>query len=319
MNPDSNQPTSTPPQPPEQPVTPAPLGQPAPLESAPLTVTPPAPTTPEPAAANPFAQPTTVIGSAPAGAPIATPNGSGNGSKKKLIILLSAIIGGIVLLAGIGLVIYFLFFNVTKADYQKAYDQMKVVRDGVDAKPSVSSSEDSMTLVKEKFETYKTENAKLGDLKAFRGDSELREKYSVYDKKAKAYIAFMEGYIPSLEKFMVAIKAAGSAGTFTSAGVQKTIDAYEQAKDVTDPTLKEYITATLAYYKGILPQVRAYESASTSTAKLAAIREISAASSQLSTASKKFSTDLKARTDDISPTESFDELGKLVTKKLNES
>jgi len=312
MNPDSNDPTTPAPQPSDQPAAPAP----APTEPAPLTVTPPP--APEQPAANPFTQPTSVIGSAPAGAAPAAMPSSGD-PKKKRIILLSAIIGGIVLLAGIGLLVYFLFFNVTKADYQKAFDQMKVVRDGVDAKATPSTSDDGMAEVKAKFESFKTENAKLGDLKAFRGDSELREKYSAYDKKAKAYISFMESYIPSLEKFMVAIKAGGSSSTFSSAAVEKTIAAYEDAKDVSDPTLKEYINAALAYYKSILPHVQAYEVATTSSAKLAALREVTSSTSTLTAASKKFSADLKTRTDEISPKESFDELGKLVTKKLNES
>jgi len=340
MNPDPNQPQT--PTPAENP-TPAPSAIPAPEAPAsyaaepvvaPVTPAPeatPAPTTPNPfgasatsAPVSPFGaaagstQPVGPIGSAPAGSvPAYTPGDP----KKKKIILLSAIIGGIIVLLGAALAVYFLFFSVTKADYQKAYDQVKIVRDASSSSNvSLGSSEDSVANAKESYEKFKTENAKLASLKAFRGDSELKEKYDAYNAKAKAYIKFADDFIPSLEAFAAATKeVTGSSGSasFSSATFQKTIDAYKAA-DIKDPSLKAFVDSTVAAYEEMLPQVKIYESSSsTSAQKSAAIKAMTATITKLSTAGKTMSDDLKERTEAVKYTDELNELGKATTAKLN--
>ena len=265
------------------------------------------------AAPNPFTQPTTAIGSSPNSDPL--PTAPAGGSKKKRIILISAIVGGLLILGGIAAAVYFLFFSVSKADYKQAYDQLQSIQTKVSGS-ALSSDPDSLKVT---FEEYKTENAKLGDLKALRADGELNEKYKAYDEKATAYIAFMDAFIPSFEKLTTATKVMSSGGSMLkSSSVEATITALEKASDATDPDVKAYVDALLAVYKEILPQVKIYETSSVSADRLKALTAMSTSTRSLSTTSTKFSTDLKARYEKVSPKETFDALAAAVTKKYNE-
>ena len=281
------------------------------------------PATPD-AAANPFAAaPVMPIGSAPNSDPLPTPGGK---SKKKLIILISAIVGALIVLGGAALAIYFIFFNVSHADYQKAYDQVSSLRDKYSAGDSISSgsSKDTVAAAKTAYADFKTENAKLGDLKAFKADKDLSAKYNAYTTKAKAYIDFGDVFIPSLDRFVAANDQVTSLGSgsssFTSANIQKIIDIYKGIQDIGDPTLKAFVDSTVSVYEEILPQIKVYESSSSTTMqKYAAISAISASSKKISAAASKMSDDLSAKTKDLSLSDTLNDLGKSVTDKLNKS
>ena len=237
--------------------------------------------------------------------------------KKKLIILISAIVGGLLLLGVIGAIVYSMFV-VTKDDYKQAYDQLNAVQDKVAAASISASSESALAETKTSYEAFKTENAKLGDLKALRADSDLNSKYKAYDEKSTAYIAFMDNFLPSYEKFLVASKSiSGSGSLLKSADLQAVITAIENAGEVSDPTVKAYFKTSLDTYNLMLPQVKAYEAATTSSEKSKALSGIVANTRTLSTASRTLSTDLKKRYDEVSPKDSFNELSKAVTEKYN--
>ena len=342
MNPDPNQPSEQPQSQPEVSVPQAPVTE-TPTVETPVT---PAPVADAPAAnpfgapvpaaepvANPFgaapvsshpaapAQPV-ALGSAPVGSPAPAPAPS----KKKLVILISAIVGGLLVLGGAALAVYLLFFTVTKADYQKAFDQVSIVRDlasTTNLSTSTSDEDDDAETAVEVYDKFKTENAKLGDLKAYKVDKELKEKYDAYNVKAKAYITFADGFMPSVQAFSAATKqiAADSKGAsaFSSVTIQKTIDAYKAA-NVTEPTLKAFVDAMIAAYEKILPQIKITESSTSTTAeKRAATTVILAATKDISAAGTAFSKDLKEKTDEVKFSDELNELGKLTTTKLHES
>jgi hypothetical protein len=300
------------------------FGTPAPTEAPAANpfgapVSSDAPVNPFAAAAAPVAP--AIIGSSPNSDPLPTPGGK---SKKKLIILISAIVGALIVLGGAALAVYFIFFNVTHADYQKAYDQVSALRDKYSAGDSISSgsSKDTVDAAKTAYADFKTENAKLGDLKALKVDKDLNAKYKAYDTKAKAYIAFGDVFMPSLDRFVAAndqVAALGSgSSSFTSVNIQKTIDIYKGIQDIGDPTLKAFVDSTVAVYEEILPQIKIYESSSsTSSQKYAAISAISDSSKKISTAGSKMSDDLDAKTKDVSLSDTLNSLGQAVTDKLN--
>jgi len=325
MNPDPANPSEQPTEP-QQPAPEAPQTPVTPAESAPVSETPQAFGAPESAtpAANPFggtpsasseAAPASPFGGQPAAAPAGAPTPAAGPSKKKLIVLISAIVGGLLVLGAIALVVYLTFFSVTKADYAKAYDQVKAVQQTSGSGLALTSGDpDKLSTA---FAEYKTENAKLADLKALKADKDLNEKYKAYDEKSKAYISYVEKFIPSFEKFTAATKTLSSTSLLKPASIQATITALEGASDITEPNLKAYVDSLLAAYKEILPQSKIYESATTPSEKLKASSAISASTKKLLAAATKLSTDMKASTADISIKDSFDALSKAVTEKYN--
>jgi hypothetical protein len=326
----------TPVESPETPVIPVEQPAPAPEGSAFGASAFSAPSAPaEPVAANLFgaapvvssenpAQPT-VIGSSPNSDPLPNP---AKKSKKKLIILLSAIVGALIILGAAAIAVYLIFFNVTHDDYQKAYTQATTVQEKLSTDAGISSdtSKESIDSAKTAYADFKTENAKLADLKAIKVDKDIHAKYVTYDAKAKSFISFMDGFLPSYEKFagvtdqISALSADNSTSSFTSANVQKTIDLLKSADDITDPTLKTFLDTAISVYTEVLPQAKIYEtSSSTSSQKLAAISAISDSYDKLSTASSKMSDDLDAKIKDVDPTDSLNALGQTITDKLNKT
>ncbi|MFY9228315.1 MAG: hypothetical protein WAO28_03240 [Candidatus Microsaccharimonas sp.] len=339
MNPDQNVPagpTPPTPEPTPTPVAPSPPSDPA-QPVAPLTPDPSMSAMPSPATsfgpvASPEvtpsapevpvvpAQPTAVFGSSPNNDPIPTPGGN---SKKKLIILLSAIVGGLVLLGGIAVAVYVIFFMVTKEDYKKAYDQMSVVQQKTEDGSDITggSSGEAFDTAKTSYEEYKVENAKLANLKAIRADADINKKYVAYEAKSKEFIVFMDAFIPSYEALVTATDSlSGFSSNFSSASVQTALTAFETASgDITDPTLKTYVDSVIVSYKELLVQMKAYEAATSSSAKLAALNKISPLTSDLGDAASTMSKDLKERSDAVSPKDTFDALAKIITQKYNAS
>lgn len=199
---------------------------------------------------------------------------------------------------------------------------MNVIRESIEESSvaATSGDEDALAEATAAYETYKTEHAKLDDMKAIKFDAEINEKYKLYDAKADEFIVFMDGYLPSAAAFIDASESLESF-SMTSASIQGAIDSYEAAVEkVTDPTLKEYLESTVATLKKMLPQVKIYEDTSNSTSeRLAAANELSSIASEMTSAASTLSRDLRDRTEAISPEDSFNELVDVITKKLNEA
>ena len=259
----------------------------------------------------------------PGSTPESTPEPTPGKSKKKLIVLISAIVGGLILLAGAALAVYFLFFHISKEDYQQAFNQVTVVQDKYTSGGSISgdSAADSLAEAKTAYESFKTESAKLSELKALRNDKDLKAVYDAYEKKEKNYVSFADGFLPSLESFTAASQKISDLGTgsslFSSANIQKTIDIYKE-QDIKDATLKAYVDSAISVYTEILPQAKIYETTtSTSAQRLAAINAISASFKKLSTAATTMSEAIIAKTKEVAVKDELDALEKLATSKYD--
>jgi hypothetical protein len=296
------------------PITPSaePVAQQPPVVSNPFAAAQDAPVAPV-AVVNPV---TPVI--TPPIIPVAPAPGK---SKKKLAILLSSIIGGLIVLGGVAFAVYAMFFMVTKADYEAARDQLIVVKDispEADTIISDTASVDKETALA-KLDKFKAEYAKLADLKALTQDKDLKVKYDAYTAKADAYVAFAEVGIPSGYEFNDAQEVGVAALTsFKSASLIAAIDALNNAK-VTDPIMKKYADAQLALYEELLQYIKIYESStSTTSEKLSAIDDISKALNGFSSKTKTYNDEIKTKAEEVDASKALDELSKAITAKLND-
>jgi len=333
MNPDPN---------PVPEATPTPVDPAAPANPVPFSPTP-APAPNEPVMAQPQAAPesyapfggTPPIAPAQAGPIGSAPNNtvvapsSPAPSKRKLVVIISSIVGGIILLAIVAAVVNTLFGGVSRADYQAANEQVSAVREAYsESSSAITSTTASYTATEEstqaKIDTaktalaaFKTEHAKLSGLKAIKNDPEMKEKFAAYETKAKLYFAFCDDYLPSFEKMLVILPKDGETTAATSSATYKQkIAEYEGLGNLTDPDLKAYVASILTMLKEILPFVSEYESASTSSAKLAAANKITAAAKAGNTAGTTLTTNLNARFKDASPSDALTGLVDLTINKI---
>lgn len=232
------------------------------------------------------------------------------------------IIGGAILLtAVIALFVYFMFFTVSKDDYRQAREKLDAVKDTVSVRPSINSSGDPADARKsfqESLDKYKAANKQLVGLKAFRADSELREKYDAYSKKAEGMITLLDNFAPSLEKFLTstqALREISSSSTATDyRDAQKVVD---NNKDAADPSIKTYLEK-LSKTLGEMAALRERaETATSSTDRLAISRDMIQQSRELTTAARTLRDDLNKRSDDVNPRDAFNALGEATTAKAN--
>ncbi|MAU33770.1 hypothetical protein CL689_05515 [Candidatus Saccharibacteria bacterium] len=254
----------------------------------------------------------------PVGGPAITPPPQSNKPKKGL--KLGLILGGSALvLVVLGTLAYFVFFNVTRDDYVAVHEQLELISDTVDDVnvTTGTSSEDQIADAKEQFETFKTEHAKLGSMKAILFDSEVREKYEAYNEKAEAFIALFDDLLPSFEKLLAANEVFEDLGDFTPENVQKVVDAYEAVGEVPDAAVNEYVQSTIEVMTNVKAALEQYEAAGSSADQYAAMNKVYDEVSKLSEASTKLADDVQERIEEVNPQEAFEALSDTVASKAN--
>lgn len=280
------------------------------------------PTTPETPAQS-FAAPAPGLPQQPAplqpigGPAISTPPVN---NKPKKGLKLGLIIGGSALaLVALAVIAYFVFFNVTRDDYVAVHDQLELISETVDdvSVNGGTSSEDQIAAAKEQFETFKTEHAKLGSMKAILFDGEVREKYNAYNEKAEAFITLYDSLLPSFEKLMAANEVFEDLGEFSPANVQQVIDAYEAVGEVPDAAVNEYVQSTIEVMTNVKSALEQYEAAGSSADQYAAMNKVYDEVSKLSEASTKLSDDIEERVEEVNPKEAFEALSDTVASKAN--
>ena len=303
MNPDQNNQ-------PEQPEQPQTFEAPQPVvQNDPVTPTP---------VADPF-------GAAPVAtdAPVANPAPQPpKKSNKKLIIILSSVIGGLILLAGAAVAAYLILFTASKDDYQQAYSQLKVVSDQVNDTSALSTKTDTDAIEKfqAKYDEFKASSAKLKDYKAIRVDGDVNKKFVAYNNKVTEYTAFMDTFIPSIKEY---VDLSSKVDDLTSSSVsvkryEDTIEILDNAKEISNPFVKTLIDDYKKTYKDMLPQVKIYNSTtSTTSERLAAVTKLSAYAKDLTAAAATFKKDVEAKRDETSPKNEFNALKKEIETKLN--
>jgi hypothetical protein len=337
MNPDPNQP-QTPPESPAPEVPAAPAPSPAPVEPAPAPVPPAAPNpfgaaapvSSEPAAATPFAQPTSTIGSSPNSNP--TPNFLGDAKKKKLIILIAAVVGGLIVL-GVIAVILLGFLFPSKADYRDAATQFNTVSSAYsdlnsnastlqyDVSGSTTDTEftnDSDSVTKS-LTAFQDANKKLAGMKAVKsGDGQ--KLYATYEGKVTAFSAYATDLLTSLKSFRPVSKACDDVSTSTLLG--ECVTALNNVGDIPNADLKQFVTTLQTQYK-------AYQSVKTQIdaikdpygnqyTQYSALRKQSYdIQDKISSAGSDFSSNASKHANDIDPATAANALGDFLVKKAN--
>lgn len=313
MNPDPNQPETPAPVTPETPANPfgaAPVSS----ESAPT----------------PGAQPTTTIGSSPNSNP--TPNFLGDAKKKKLIILIAAIVGALVVLGIIAFVVMALFVP-SKADYRDAASQFNTVSSAYsdlssdatklqyDVSGSTTDTEytNDSDSVNKSLDAFKAANTKLAGMKAVKsGDGQ--KLYSAYESKVNGFVTYANDIFASVKSFRPVAKACDDVSTTTLLG--ECVTALNAVGDIPNADLKQFVTTIQTQYKAYLDV----------KTKIDAIKDpygdqystYSALRNQgydiqdkISSASSDLSSNLSKHAGDIDPATAANALGDFLVKKAN--
>lgn len=297
MNPETPQSQPTEPQPTVPPVTPTqPTTEPTPVETAPVTPsTPPSPS-PE--------------------------------NKKKLLIL--AGIAGVVILAIIAVIVFFAMNSVSKQDYADAARQFNAVSRASSAlttdvsalNRSVSREggtfDEDVKEIEESFATLKTENEKLGGLKAVRV-GEGGELYKTFNDKVKAYVANGEQILASVKNLRPALLDCASVNSTTDAAarvaaMKECSTSLGEVKDIPNPEFKTFIDKLKTGYSNYATE---YEKLSAITSPFGANYEqykaqrekLTAAQTSISDATKEFQDAVEKSDDQLSVKDSADALG----------
>lgn len=261
----------------ETPVTPVPESTPVTPEVAPAPAAPVAEPAVSSESANPFAaagtpevSPTPTDSAAPAspfGAAVPAPGAPAPKQKNtKKIVLLASVIGGIILLGVAALIVFLLLTTVSKQDYADAAKQYNAVSqaysdlDRLDSSFSSVNSSNSANLnetvaeAEGKMATVKTENEKLGKLKAV-SVGEGKKLYDEFDKKLTGYVAYNEGVATTLKNLSPALDVCSSSSANTNdmlGALKKCETALNDVKDLPNPEFKTYVDTLKVQYGEII-------------------------------------------------------------------
>ena len=198
MNPDNaNQPNEQPAAPPQEPVAP-----PQPIQSA------QPPTQP-----TPFAQPP----QPPMSPGYPVPMTSGGGNRNKLLLIIGAIVGGLVLL-GVLVAAMVMMTGVSKQDYQNAYEKAGDLSKAYSKETSVYvseySSESEITnetdTLKSAHKDFVSSYNQLKGMKAVTNDKEAKKAFDALEAKYKDYEANYQAKIEAYEQIMPLLTKMGN-------------------------------------------------------------------------------------------------------------
>lgn len=279
--------------------------------------------------AQPEATPVQPVG-APAPAPVPTPLGApaaptpgGGKDKKKLAILLGAIGGGIILIGLVLVAVWFLLFNVSAADYEEARTQLTELRSdfsGISANSIGSGTSDGEEVLAS-FNAFKEKHEALSGLKAFRGDSELRDLYTEYDAKADEYIKFMDAVLPSAIRFSEVTAEMRSIGSSDAEGFRTIAESFRTAaSEISDADIKSVAEDLAGTFDSVAGHYETLTDSSASTSeRIAASSEARKEINNFQTRVREFSDDFETRYEAVNPTDAFNALSDATTTKANES
>lgn len=221
----SNNPNdSTPPTPNEEPTSPQPEVTPQPEATPPAVEAPAAPEAPTPESpAVPSSEPAPEAPVSPAPNPFAAASGSAEtpapiaaapapkSSKKPLIIILSAV-GAVIVLAIAAAIIYFGFFYISKADYQKAATTTNAIVSAAENSQNTISNisdftsysttsdlDNALSKAQSSFSTYESKNSELKGLRAL-NDSDVKAKYNAYVSKYNVFSTYLSTLLSSYKQ-----------------------------------------------------------------------------------------------------------------------
>lgn len=139
-----------------------------------------------------------------------------SGKGKSPLKLIAWLVGGLVVVAGIALAVYFMFFYVSKADYQKAadaYNSLKTLTDDTsDTSSLASDSSKGADALDSKADEIMKKYNEIGSLRAVQKDSTVNKAYSDLKQTLTVDVAFVH----AMAKFMRAMESCTSITTTAS-------------------------------------------------------------------------------------------------------
>lgn len=269
----------------------------------------------------PFATPPVVpivpvvpLGSSPVVGGVPTPKKT----NKKLALIIGA--GAALLLIVAAALVYFIYFNITKADYQKAVtasselvtleaksrDSLKVIVSTDDKQPAPKTVDEVTKIVKsatDDFTAYQTSVKAYDKQKALR-DGDVSKAYKAFKTKYDAYQTYTLAYTQSIGLVLEASVKCSDA--FKEISLTDTYDAYKKqsdvcraalvsAQDTNDADWKSFVTAYIAYLDATLPIYKDFLASFAAKDYTAGM----AAAEKLTPISKKFTDESKKMTENI--------------------
>jgi hypothetical protein len=339
MNPNSSDPSNTPPaddvtpetplnpEATETPVTPETPAQ-APVEApAPEVTAEPVAPAPAPEVASPFTAgtPEGIDPVAPVGTTATfTASGAPEAPKKnsKKIVLIASIVGGAILLAVIGVVVFLLLTTVSKDDYRAAAKQFNEVSKASSSLNSDVSSlgratgstpdatfDENVKETEESLAALKSTNDELGKLKAVRV-GEGATLYKAFNDKLAAYTAYgsdMVASVKALRPALVICDKSGDAGDAAArvAALKDCSDALGKVNDLPNAEFKAFVAELKDAYAKIATLSESMSGITDPYGKqyeeYKKIRDdLTAVSTKLSAATRTFSTAVKEHDDQVS-------------------
>lgn len=348
MNPENTDPTNTPPA--ETPVseTPAPESAPNPTPEFAPNPTPEstAPTPIVEAAPAPGVTPqatpeaTTSATAADAAPVTATPVGAPNpkNANTKKIVLIASITAGVLLLAAIAAIIFTMLNTVSKEDYRAAATQFNEVSRANSTLNSEASTlsrqasgsgtedsfNDSLKETKDAIADIKAKNDELSKLKAVRV-GEGAELYKTFNDKLAANLKYSEGLIASVENLRPAMVTCDKVGDATEASARVTAlkacsDALGSVNDLPNEAFKTYVGKIK---EGYATYATIYEKTAALTNPYGAQYEeyktlrddMRDAQTEISDATREFTTALRESDDTYSVRDSANALGEYLVEQ----
>lgn len=158
-------------------------------------------------------------------APYVASDGNGsNTPKKKKTLLIASIVGGLLLLIGAGIGIFYLMTHVSAEDYSRAETRLTEMRRADTAMVSEVSSlsrsittatddtfDEKLTEARGSLDKIKTENEALAKEKAVRF-GEGATLYKAFNDKAQTYIVYVDELISSVDKIRPAMEPCQKIG-----------------------------------------------------------------------------------------------------------
>lgn len=195
------------------------------------------------------------------------PGGVPPKSNNKTLFLILGIIGGVLVLGGILLAVFFMFFSVSKSDYRSAYGQMSELSSANSALNmeistlhyGLSSTEtkfkNDAQAVEEAIEKVRKENEKLAELKAVKV-GEGKKRYGAFNEKLGSYLKYTEDATKSLRDLYGAAKPCdGDVDTSDvaayKAALNKCILALKEVGNTPNEDVKTYVKSLTTEYENL--------------------------------------------------------------------
>ncbi len=304
-------------QPIQKQAAPAPFvpAQPQSFSSAPVSPVAPAP--------SPFGPPPAPIGSSPGGS-YSPKKGPGKG----LIIGLVGGLIGLILLVGGGFLLVTMLFVVSKSDYQTAYDSASDLRSSYSKLNSTYlSSSSTETEIKNEVDTYKKASKdfdanyeKLSELKAVKADSDvaaafkkLATKKEKFDEARSVELEAYETVIPAVVRF------TSSTSSSSSAKITQWRTDMEAVTGLKYQVNKDFVATMIDQLKTLETYTVKVEAGRADYRKYdsSAVTAFYDTYDKLTTTMRDWGSNIDKLKDDGDVADEINDVGEVITKKLN--